>query len=182
MASTKKISWTRLLKRLWRRPAGSKGCRVSGVGFQGVGFQGVGFQESQIASRSQAGGGGDDEADVVIGPRALWLASVWSASLRARVCPNNRRNRMQAIGPAHQAQNRRNRMQAIGPEHQAQNHRNRMQAIGPAHQAQNRRNRMQAIGPAHQAQNRRNCTIGRKRLPTFLASSQIGSRIGPADQ
>jgi hypothetical protein len=38
---------------------------------------------------------------------------------------------------------------------------------------------MQAIGPAHQSQNRRNCTIGRKRLPEFLASSQRDSLLQP---
>jgi hypothetical protein len=43
-----------------------------------------------------------------MGPRALWLACDGSASLMARVCLNNRRHRMQAIGPAHQAQNHRN--------------------------------------------------------------------------
>jgi hypothetical protein len=50
----------------------------------------------------------DDQAVFAIGPRALWLACDWSASLMARMCLNNRRNRMQAIGPAYQAQNHRN--------------------------------------------------------------------------
>jgi hypothetical protein len=55
----------------------------------------------------------DDEAVFVHGPRALWLACGGSASLMPRMCLNNRMvlrtNRMQAIGPAHQAQNHRNR-------------------------------------------------------------------------
>jgi hypothetical protein len=48
-----------------------------------------------------------------MGLRALWLAYDGSASLMARMGLNNRMvlrtNRMQAIGPAHQALNHRNR-------------------------------------------------------------------------
>jgi hypothetical protein len=52
-----------------------------------------------------------------MGPRALWLACVWSVSLMARLCLNNRMvlrtNRMQAIGPAYQSQNRRKHRQVM---------------------------------------------------------------------